>query len=432
MKSKNRPRPADVAPPGGADAALSRRQLLAGAAGALGGAVLAGVPDLGAQGPARAAQATAAYDPARDVGAPTSAIGVRSPFAEPAGRTPVGLTVGSSYAPLQDFAGTITPSDLHFERHHAGVARIDPARHRLMVHGLVDRELIFTLEDLKRFPSVTRIHFLECSGNGRAAWRDPKPDMTPQRVDGLTSNSEWTGVALSTLFREAGVHPEASWFLAEGGDACKLARSIPLTKAMDDALVVWAQNGEPLRPEQGFPLRLLLPGWEGNTNVKYLRRLELGREPWMTRWETSTYTDVLPDGTARQFSFDMDAKSLITWPSHPVVVPGAGWYEISGIAWTGRGRISRVEVSADGGATWADATLQEPVLSKAHTRFTHAWKWDGSESLLLSRATDETGYVQPTRTALLAVRGIGTGYHFNPIRGWRVQADGHVFFHGET
>lgn len=421
----------DVAPAEHDDAGrLTRRQLLAGAAGALGGAVLAGVPDVGAQGPTR--PTAPAVDPSWDVGAPTSAVGVRSPYGAPAGRTPVGQVTGSSLSPLQDFAGTITPSDLHFERHHAGVPRIDPAQHRLLVHGLVDRELVFTLDDLKRFPSVTRTHFLECSGNGRGAWRDPKGEMTPQRVDGLTSNTEWTGVALATLFREVGVHADARWFLAEGADSCKLARSIPVEKALDDALVAWAQNGEALRPEQGYPMRLLLPGWEGNTNVKWLRRIELGRGPWMTRWETSTYTDVLPDGTARQFSFEMDAKSIITWPAYPVTIPGRGWYEISGIAWSGRGRITRVEVSTDGGTSWTDATLQAPALSKAHTRFTLPWQWNGAEATLLSRATDETGYVQPTRTVLLQVRGIGTGYHYNPIRGWRVQADGRVLFLGET
>jgi sulfane dehydrogenase subunit SoxC len=312
------------------------------------------------------------------------------------------------------------------------VPHIDPARHELLIHGLVDRPLVFSVEELKRFPPVTRIYFVECSGNGRAAWRAPKPEMTAQQVDGLTSNSEWTGVPVATLFREVGARPDAKWFLAEGGDACKLARSVPIEKAWDDALVVWAQNGEPLRPEQGYPLRLLLPGWEGNINVKWLRRLELGERPWMTRWETARYTDPLPNETARQFSLVMDAKSIITAPSRPARLPGPGWYPVTGIAWSGRGRITRVEVSADAGATWHPADLQAPVLSKAHARFTWMWRWDGNEAVLLSRATDETGYVQPTRAALLAARGIGTDYHFNCIRGWRIAADGSVFFHGET
>jgi sulfane dehydrogenase subunit SoxC len=434
-RPSSRPSP-PAAPAADARAAgLTRRQLVAGAAGALGGAVLAGLPVNAAGQGGLAPTAPAAgppADPSRLQGAPTTAIGSRSPFAAPKGRTPVGETVGSSLTPLQDLTGTITPSDLHFERHHAGIPLIDPARHRLLIHGLVDRPLQFTLDDLQRFRPVTRVHFIECAGNGRAAYRDPKPDMTPQRVDGLTSNTEWTGVALADLFREVGVQPAARWFLAEGGDACVMTRSIPIDKAWDDALVVWGQNGEALRPEQGFPLRLLLPGWEGNTSVKWLRRLELGREPWMTRWETSKYTDPLPDGTARQFSFEMDAKSIITTPSHPMRLGAPGWYPVSGLAWTGRGRITRVEVSTDGGRSWHDAGLQGPVLPKAHTRFTHLWQWDGRAAHLQSRATDETGYVQPTRRQLVAVRGIGTDFHFNAIRGWRVHPDGRVFFEGDA
>jgi sulfane dehydrogenase subunit SoxC len=345
---------------------------------------------------------------------------------------PNGELTGHSSTPLEALTGTITPADLHFERHHAGVPAIDPARHRLLVHGLVERPLEFTVDELKRFPQVTRIHFIECSGNGRAAFRDPKPGMTPQQVDGQTSNSEWTGVPLRTILRETGVSPDAKWFLAEGADDCRMTRSIPISKALDDALIVWAQNGEPLRPEQGFPLRLLLPGWEGNVNVKWLQRLELGRAPWMTRWETSKYTDPLPGGKARQFSFEMDAKSIITAPAHPVTLAARGWHTVSGIAWSGRGRITRVEVSADNGRTWVDAELQGPVLPKAHTRFVHMWEWKGEDTVLLSRATDETGYAQPTQRQLVEARGAGTDFHFNSVRGWRVQADGRVFFHGST
>jgi sulfane dehydrogenase subunit SoxC len=297
---------------------------------------------------------------------------------------------------------------------------------------MVERPLIFTVAEIKRLPAVSRIYFLECSGNGRAAWQQPRPEMSPQQVDGMTSNTEWTGVPLATLFREVGIDPDAAWFLAEGGDGCKLARSIPVSKGMDDALVAWGQNGEPLRPEQGFPIRLLLPGYEGSANVKWLRRIELGREPWMTRWETATYTDPLPNGTARQFSLVMDAKSIITSPAHPEVLPARGWHPIRGLAWSGRGRITRVDVSTDGGRTWSQAVLQAPVLSKAHTRFSLMWEWRGEEALLLSRAVDETGYVQPTRKALLAARGLGTSYHFNPIRGWRVTREGRVFFEAET
>ena len=422
----------------GPDGTLSRRDLLTGAAGALGVAVAAGLPIMaGGQGAKAAAPAPAVPaapvvpdDPTKLPGAPTTAVGARSPFYKPS-RTPTGETTGNSLSPLQDLTGTITPADLHFERHHAGVPSIDPSRHTLLIHGLVQTPLMLTVDEMRRFPQVTRQYFIECSGNGRAAYREPKPDMTPQKVGGLLSNTEWTGVPLKVLLDEAGAKKSAKWFLAEGGDACLMNRSIPMEKAWEDALVVWAQNGEPLRPEQGFPLRLLLPGWEGNSSVKWLRRLEVGMRPWMTRWETSKYTDPLPDGKARQFSFDMDAKSIITSPAHPQVLT-KGWWPISGLAWTGRGRITGVDVSMNGGKTWEHAQLHEPNMAKALVRFTHMWAWDGREAVLMSRAIDETGYVQPTRTELVKVRGIGTDFHFNPIYAWKVQADGHVFFQGET
>lgn len=411
-------------PDGGA---LTRRRLLEGAVGAMGGAMLASLPlQSGAQGSGGAARA------ARTEGAGTTAVGSRSRHASRGGRAPVGVKTGSSLTPLQDLTGTITPSDLHFERHHSGVPELDPSRHTLLIHGLVERPLLLTVDDLRRFPQVSRIHFLECSGNGRGAWRAPNAEMTPQRVDGLTSNSEWTGVALATLLREVGARDDARWILAEGGDAALFARSIPIEKARGDAMIAWAQNGEPLRPEQGFPLRLFLPGYEGSANVKWLRRLELGTEPWMTRDETSKYTDPLKDGTARQFSLDMDAKSIITSPAHPARLPSPGWYPITGLAWSGRGRISRVDVSIDDGATWREARLQEPVLPRAHTRFQFMWQWSGGAARLLSRAVDETGYVQPTRRQLAEARGVATDYHLNCIRGWRVEPDGRVFFHWET
>jgi sulfane dehydrogenase subunit SoxC len=425
---------------------ISRRDLLAGAAGAVGGAVLAGLPALaaaqqGVKAPAKAAAAAAPVappnplppipdDPTKVLGTPTAPVGTRSRFVT-AVRTPTGQVTGTSLTPLQDLTGTITPADLHFERHHAGIPQIDPARHSLLIHGLVDHPTMFSVDDIKRFPQVTRVHFIECSGNGRSVFREPKPDSTPQQIAGMTSNSEWTGVPLKTLFDEIGVKPEAKWFLAEGSDAAVLTRSIPIEKAFDDAMIVWAQNGEPLQPAQGYPLRLFLPGFEGNSNVKWLRRLELGTKPWMTRWETSKYTDPLPDGKARIFSFELDAKSLITSPAFPRSIT-KGWWPVSGIAWSGRGTITRVEVCTDSGSTWHDATLHGPALRKAHVRFTHMWEWDGRETTLLSRATDETGYVQPTRSELIKVRGIGTDYHFNQIYGWTVKEDGQVFYHGET
>jgi sulfane dehydrogenase subunit SoxC len=295
---------------------------------------------------------------------------------------------------------------------------------------MVDRPLKFTLADLKRFPAVSRVCFIECSGNGYRGFQTTtmKREATPSWIDGLLSTSEWTGVSLATLFREAGVKPDAKWFLAEGSDAAHMTRSIPVEKALDDAMIAYAQNGEAIRPEQGYPARLLLPGWEGNTQVKWIKRIELAKEPFMTREETSKYTDPLANGTARMFSFVMDAKSLITFPAYPDTV-GRGWCVITGLAWSGRGKIARVEVTTDGGNAWESAVLQTPVLSKCTTRFRHLWKYDGGEAVLMSRAIDETGYVQPTRAQLVAARGEGTFYHMNSIRGWKVERSGKVFFH---
>jgi len=394
---------------------VSRRALLAGAAGAV------------ALGKTAVAQSSAPTpDPTKVRGKPSRALGQRAPMEKPQRQVRGGASSGT---PHQDLYGTITPADLHFERHHAGVPEIDPKSYTLLIHGMVDRPTIFTLADLKRFPSVSRVHFLECSGNfgGRAG----SAEITPQQLAGLTSTSEWTGVALATLFREVGVHPKATWFLAEGSDAAMLTRSIPVTKAFDDALIAYGQNGEAIRPEQGYPARLFLPGWEGNANVKWLRRIELSDRPFMTREETSKYTDPMADGTARMFSFLMDARSLITYPAYPVTLT-RGWIEINGIAWSGSGKIQRVDVSTDGGATWTAAKLQEPVLSKAHTRFRHLWNWTGGEAVIMSRAVDESGYVQPTRETLIASRGVGTvGYHLNPVTGWRIKADGAVVFKQE-
>jgi sulfane dehydrogenase subunit SoxC len=347
-------------------------------------------------------------------------IGARAPQEQPR-RLP---SPTSSRTPLQELHGTITPADLHFERHHGGVAVIDPQAYRLLVHGLVARPTSFSLDDLKRFPAVSRICFLECSGN---FVRTGGEKTTAQALCGLTSQSEWTGVRLATLAREVGARPQASWCLAEGQDAAQMTRSIPLNEVLDEAMIVYAQNGEALRPEQGYPVRLLLPGLEGNASVKWLRRLELADQPFMTREETSRYTDPLADASARQFSFAMDARSIITSPSYPQTVQ-PGWIEIRGIAWSGRGRIQRAEVSTDGGAHWKPAELQAPVLAKAHTRFRLLWRWDGRPAEILSRAVDETGYVQPEWPALLAVRGRRTRYHLNPVTGWTIGADGRVAF----
>lgn len=412
-------------------AAISRRALLGGAVAAAGGAMLARVgTEQGVAQPTPTpvpAPPSVPADPTLAPGPGTTAVSARSPFVQPA-RTPTGVITGPAYSPIQDLTGTITPSDLVFERHHAGVAMIDPRRYKLLVHGLVDRPMVFTLEDLQRFPSVSRVHFLECSGNGRNGYRSPTPELTPQMVDGLTANGEWTGVPLSLLLRETGVRNEATWFLAEGGDAAKLSRSIPIRKALDDAMIAYAFNGEPLRPPNGYPARLFLPGYEANTCVKWLRRIKLIDQPNMSRDETSRYTDPLPNGTARQFTFVMDAKSIITHPSYPERLARPGWVQISGLAWSGRGRIARVDVSTDGGRSWTAAELQDPVLPMAHTRFRLPWEWDGHGATLMSRAVDETGYVQPTLAVFESVRGKGTDFHFNHIRAWTVQPDGRVFY----
>jgi sulfane dehydrogenase subunit SoxC len=409
---------------------ISRRDLLAGAALTAGATLLPGIQGT-PQGAAKATPASPPVvpeDPSAAPGAPTSAQSVRSAFENPA-RTPTGAQSGSSLTPLHQLTGSITPNDLMFERHHSGVPTIDPAKHKLVIHGLVDRPMTFTMADLKRLPSVSRIHFLECSGNGRAAYKSPAPTMTAQNVDGLTCNGEWTGVPLSTVFREVGVQPSAQWFFAEGNDSAKMSRSIPIAKAWDDALLVWAFNGEALRPSNGYPLRLFLPGFEGNTCVKWLRRLKLTDQPNMSKDETSKYTDPLPDGKSRQFSFLMDAKSVITSPSTPAVLE-PGWREISGVAWSGRGKIDHVDVSTDGGTTWKRAELHGFVHTKAHTRFSLMWEWNGSPVTLMSRATDDTGYTQPTRAVFEATRGPGTDYHYNYIRGWNVAQNGAVTFAG--
>lgn len=405
---------------------ISRRSLIAGGAAAAGAMILKNTPELPAL-PAEAMPALPPQEPWSAPGGVTSAQSARASFENPV-RTPTGVLSGSSLSPLQELTGTMTPNDLLFERHHSGVPTIDPAKHALLVHGMVARPMKFSMADLRRLPSVSRIHFLECSGNGRNAYRSPRPDMTPQMVDGLTSNGEWTGIPLKILLREVGVRDAATWFFAEGADSAKLSRSIPIEKAWDDALLAYAFNGEPLRPSNGYPLRLFLPGFEGNTCVKWLRRIELVDQPNMSKDETSKYTDPLPNSTARQFSFVMDAKSIITAPAYPAKL-ARGWHEISGLAWSGRGRVTRVDVTTDGGKSWSPATLQEPVLSKAHTRFRYMWNWRGGEAHLASRVVDETGYVQPERTTFEAARGAGTDYHFNYIRTWRVAPDGSVSFH---
>ncbi len=333
-------------------------------------------------------------------------------------------TATHSLTPHQSLHGIITPSALHFERHHNGVPSINPDRHRLMMHGLVDRPLTFAMNDLVRFPSVTRTLFIECSGNSGHEWKGPT-GKTVQETHGLMSTSEWTGVPLATVLAESGVKPDASWVLAEGSDAAAMTRSLPLTEVLKDALLCYAQNGEALRPEQGYPLRLVIPGWEGNTCIKWIRRIKLGTAPFMTREETSRYTDLMPDGKSRQFTFVMEAKSVITSPSGGQRIE-PGFVEIRGLAWSGLGSVRAVDVSADGGRTWHPTQLQAPVLPRCHTRFRFGWHWNGDETIIQSRCTDETGYVQPTRTALVASRGTHSFYHYNAIHSWKIDRQGNV------
>jgi sulfane dehydrogenase subunit SoxC len=363
-------------------------------------------------------------------GAALSAYGQPSRFeskavrAVPAPPNPATVGIGTARTPLQLLNGMITPNGLHFDRSHSGTPDIDPDQHRLLIHGLVKRPVVFTMDALARYPMESRITFLECAGNSGALNAPQAQPLNVQAIHGLLSCAEWTGVRLSTLLDEAGVEPAAKWVVAEGADSSGMSRSVPLAKCMDDAIVCLYQNGERVRPSNGYPIRLLLPGFEGNMNVKWLRRLKLVDAPVMAKDETSKYTVLLKDGKAWQFVFPMEVKSIITHPSPGVPLKGQGFYEISGLAWSGNGRIKQVDVSADGGTSWTPAALQEPVLPKALTRFRAAWQWSGGPAVLQSRATDETGMVQPTRATFVADRGLRGQYHYNAIASWKIDEKG--------
>jgi sulfane dehydrogenase subunit SoxC len=360
----------------------------------------------------------------------TNPYGMPSPYeANVQRRTVEWLTADKiasvSFTPLADLKGIITPSGVVFERYHAGLPDVNPDQHRLMIHGMVDRPMIFSMEDLMRFPSVSMIRFLECPANGGMEWRAAQMDRL-QFSHGMLACCEWTGVLLSTLLQECGIQKGASWILAEGSDGSHMSRSIPMDKAMDDALIVYAQNGEALRPEQGYPVRLINPGWEGNTCIKWLRRLKVGDQPWYHREETSKYTDLLPNGKAREFTFVQEANSVLTnpCPEKPLGKPGKVWVE--GLAWSGRGRIKHVDVSFDGGISWREARFTSVVEPRALTRFGVEWDWNGNPALLQSRAVDETGYVQPTYRQLREARGSSSIYHKNAIHTWKLNSDGSV------
>ena len=331
--------------------------------------------------------------------------------------------------------GTITPNGLHFVIARGGFPDIDPDKHKLLIHGRVKQPTVFTVEALLRYPMVSRVTFLECGGNSAPMYSKEPIQANVQALHGLVSCAEWTGVRLSTLFEEVGVDPDAQWFLAEGADAPTMHRSIPVRKAMDDAMIVLYQNGERINPSNGYPMRLLLPGYEGNMNVKWLRRIKIVDGPIMAQNETMAYTILLPSGKAWQFFYPQEVKSFISHPSPGMAMKGPGFYEISGLAWSGNGRIEKVEVSADGGKSWALAALQAPVLSKALTRFRMPWNWNGGPSVLMSRATDEAGNLQPSRAAFIAERGAPKNSpnvnafpmeHCNLISSWGVSAKGEV------
>lgn len=343
------------------------------------------------------------------------------------------LSSGDRYAsvsmcPIHEQMGIITPNGLFFTRNHGGTAQIDPNQFRLMIHGLVEKPIVLTLEELKRYPCESVIHFIECPANGSTGWRGPQFNSL-QFVKGMMSQAEWTGVRLKTLLKDLGVKKEAKWMLAEGSDNSEMGRTIPIEKVLDDAMLVWGQNGEALRPEQGYPVRLLVPGWEGNLNVKWLKRLEFSDKPWHAKEETSKYTMLTPSGKAINFFWPMEVNSVITSPC-----PEKPWtdlkkgdiVEISGLAWSGRGTIQGVDISLDGGKNWVEASLKGLVLPKAWTRFSYIIKWDGKQKVLLSRARDDSGHIQPSIDKLIDAVGVEGIYHRNPIIGWEVKANGVV------
>jgi sulfane dehydrogenase subunit SoxC len=336
--------------------------------------------------------------------------------------------------PHQLLNGTITPNSLHFTILHTGIPDIDPAQHKLVIHGMVRQPKEFTLDMLMRYPMVTRNHFVECGGNSGPMFNNEPVQGTVQQLHGLSSCAEWTGILLSTLLDEVGVDPKAVWMQTEGADSSAIDRSTPVKKGFDDAMIALYQNGERLMPGNGYPMRLLLPGWEGNMNTKFLRRIKLTDQPAMSYYETRNYSPLLPDGKAYRFYFINEVKSFITRPSFGQTLNDKGYYEISGIAFSGNGRIAKVLVSADGGKSWAPAALQEPVHPRAFTRFTMPWRWDGQPVVLTSRAWDEAGNAQPLRADFVAVRGQTKqptknpfpNNHYNSLTSWGIDSKGEI------
>lgn len=410
---------------------LSRRQLLGGAALATGGLTLPHSLAAAAEAnPDNLPPNVPEWTPYLGPGVDANPYGMPSPFEKDVIRRNVEWLTASTessvnFTPLQDLDGIVTPNGLCFERHHGGVPEVNPVDYRLMINGMVGHELIFTLDDLKRFPQVNRFHFLECAANGGMEWRGAQLNGC-QYTFGMIHNVQYSGVLLRDLLLETGLLPKAKWVMAEGGDSAGMNRSIPLEKILDDCMIAYAMNGEALRPEQGYPARLVVPGWEGNMWVKWIRRLEVGDQPTMAREETSKYTDLMEDGKARMFTWVMEAKSVVTSPSPEKPILHKGQNLLKGLAWSGRGKIKRVDVSFDGGVNWTTAQLHGPVLDKSLARFTLPFEWYGEELKIQSRAMDETGYVQPRIEELQNIRGVNSIYHNNAMATWLVHKTGEV------
>jgi sulfane dehydrogenase subunit SoxC len=412
---------------------LHRRALLGG------GIAFAGALANGAASTGAAAEPLQEPEWSLEPGAVTPALQIPSRFEAKVVRTlsdPKGdPRTQHARAPLQMLEGTITPNPVHFTILHSGIPDIDPAQHVLIIHGMVKQPLEFTVDALLRYPMVTRKHFVECGGNSAPMFSPEPIQATVQALHGLSSCAEWTGVPLSTLLDEAGVDPKAVWLIAEGADSLAVSRSVPMKKAYDDAMVALYQNGERLMPGNGYPMRLLLPGYEGNMNIKFLRRLKAVDQPAMTYYESRNYSPLLPDGKAYKFYFVCEVKSFITRPSFGDSLAGPGFYEISGIAYSGNGRVEKVEVSADGGKSWGEAAVDGPVSAKAFTRFRMPWRWDGQPAVLTSRAWDESGAAQPLRADFVAARGEAKkvpnvlgfpNQHYNSLTSWGIDGKGEI------
>jgi sulfane dehydrogenase subunit SoxC len=434
MARKRRNADSDLLQPVAGNGLLDRRLLLTG------GMVFAGAMTTGVGGSAtRAAAEPLTVDAwSKTIGQTVPAYSTPSHF-----ETKVVKTLGDATkpgtqqgrTPHHELDGIITPNGVHFVVARAGAPDIDPEKHKLLVHGMVKQPLVFSYNDLLRYPMESHIRFIECGGNSAPMWSKTPIQANVQALHGLLSCAEWTGIRLSTLLDEAGVDPKATWMIAEGADGVTMNRSIPIAKAMDDAMIVFYQNGERIMPWNGYPMRLFLPGYEGNMNVKWLRRLKLTDAPVMAINESRQYTLLMDDGKAWRFYYPQEIKSFITRPSPTMKMPGPGFHQISGIAYSGHGRVAKVDVSADGGKSWGQAALQGPVLPKALTRFRVPWNWTGQPAVIMSRATDEAGNVQPTRAQLIAERGEPRGTppvaafpmgHVNCICSWGIDAQGAV------